>query len=79
MIRLCEPEDADAIYEIINDSARAYKGQIPEDRYREPYMAWDELLSGRTFLDPLPPDQQAAFDRSEDAIYDVALALIGDL
>ena len=42
-------------------------------------VAWDELLSSRSFLDPLPPEQQAAFDRSEDAIYDVALALIATL
>jgi GNAT superfamily N-acetyltransferase len=35
----------DAIYEIINEGARAYKGRIPEDRYHEPYMPKDELLS----------------------------------
>lgn len=33
------------MYEVINDSATAYKGQIPEDRYHEPYMPRDELLS----------------------------------
>lgn len=45
MIRLCQQNDVDRIYEIINDSARAYKGHIPEDRYHEPYMPRDELLS----------------------------------
>jgi GNAT superfamily N-acetyltransferase len=45
VIRLCEPHDADAMYEIINDSARAYQGQIPEDRYQEPYMPREELLA----------------------------------
>jgi GNAT superfamily N-acetyltransferase len=33
----------DTIYEIINDSARAYEGHIPEDRYHEPYMPRDQL------------------------------------
>ena len=28
---------------IINDAARAYKGVIPSDRWREPYMSKDEL------------------------------------
>jgi GNAT superfamily N-acetyltransferase len=31
--------------EIINGSANAYKGHIPEDCYHEPYMPRDELLS----------------------------------
>jgi GNAT superfamily N-acetyltransferase len=31
--------------EIINDSASAYEGHIPEDRYRQPYMAKEELLA----------------------------------
>lgn len=45
MIRLCREQDIDAMYEIINDSARAYEGHIPEDRYHQPYMPKDELLS----------------------------------
>ena len=45
MIRLCQERDIDAIYEIINDSAHAYRGHIPEDRYHEPYMPMDQLLS----------------------------------
>ena len=44
MIRLCRQQEIDTIYEIINDSARAYKGHIPEDRYHEPYMPMDQLL-----------------------------------
>jgi hypothetical protein len=35
----------DAIYKITNDGARAYQGQIPEDRYPKPYLLRDELLS----------------------------------
>jgi GNAT superfamily N-acetyltransferase len=43
VIRLCREEEIDSIYEIINDSARAYDGYIPDDRYHEPYMPEDEL------------------------------------
>ena len=45
VIRVCQQNDIDTIYEIINDSARAYKGHIPEDRYHEPYMPMDQLLA----------------------------------
>ncbi len=31
------------IYTIINDAAQAYKGLIPGDRWKEPYMPRDEL------------------------------------
>jgi GNAT superfamily N-acetyltransferase len=43
MIRECKLSDIDAIFEIINDAARAYKGIIPEDRWHEPYMPLDEI------------------------------------
>lgn len=43
MIRLSTEKDFDAIYEIINDAAVAYKGVIPADRWHEPYMPADEL------------------------------------
>ena len=45
VIRLCEPADAPVIFEIINDSAQAYKGVIPEDAWHEPYMSMAELES----------------------------------
>jgi uridine phosphorylase len=38
-------------------------------------VAWDEVLSGRSFLDPLPDAEADAFAASEDAIFDVALSL----
>ena len=41
----CEAADLPAIFEIINDSARAYKGVIPADRWHEPYMPMPELKS----------------------------------
>ena len=43
MIRQCNPNDFEAIYTIINDAAEAYKGVIPEDRWKTPYMTKDEL------------------------------------
>lgn len=43
MIRKCTELDLEAIYQIINDGAQAYKGVIPEDRWHEPYMTRDEL------------------------------------
>lgn len=43
MIRRCTDADFDNIYEIINDAASAYKGIIPVDRWKEPYMPRDEL------------------------------------
>lgn len=44
MIRKCTDEDFKTILEIINESAQAYKGVIPEDRWHEPYMPQDSLL-----------------------------------
>jgi N-acetylglutamate synthase-like GNAT family acetyltransferase len=43
MIRQCNDEDLGSIYSIINDAAMAYKGIIPADRWKEPYMSLDEL------------------------------------
>ncbi len=43
MIRACDDEDVQLVYEIINDAAIAYKGVIPDDCWREPYMPLDEL------------------------------------
>jgi GNAT superfamily N-acetyltransferase len=43
MIRRCGSADTQALYEIINDAAQAYKGVIPADRWHEPYMPLDEL------------------------------------
>ncbi len=36
-------KDFDTIYEIINDASLAYKGIIPTDRWKEPYMPKEEL------------------------------------
>lgn len=44
MIRKCELRDSETIYEIINDAAQAYKGIIPDDCWKEPYMSKEHLL-----------------------------------
>ncbi len=43
MIRDCAAADFEAIYEIINDAAQAYRGIIPPDRWHDPYMPREEL------------------------------------
>ena len=43
MLRECENGDFETIYLIINDAAEAYKGIIPEDRWKVPYMSLEEL------------------------------------
>jgi len=43
MIRRCDDRDFDAIWEIVNDGAQAYKGIIPADRWTEPYMSREKL------------------------------------
>jgi N-acetylglutamate synthase-like GNAT family acetyltransferase len=43
MIRRCDEGDFEVIWQIINDGAQAYKGVIPQDRWKEPYMSRDEL------------------------------------
>lgn len=43
-IRLCDPQrEFDVIYEIINDAACAYRGVIPKECWKEPYMSKEEL------------------------------------
>jgi GNAT superfamily N-acetyltransferase len=41
----CETADVPLVHEIINESALAYKGVIPADRWHEPYMPMAELKS----------------------------------
>lgn len=53
MIRPCTENDFDAILSIVNDGAEAYRGIIPADRWKEPYMdsgeLRDEIASGVAF------------------------------
>jgi N-acetylglutamate synthase-like GNAT family acetyltransferase len=43
MIRRCDEQDFEAIYEIVNDAATAYRGVIPSGCWTEPYMPREEL------------------------------------
>lgn len=43
MIRRCEQSDFEAMYALINEAAQAYRGVIPADRWKEPYMPREEL------------------------------------
>jgi len=45
IISPCGSADLPMIYEIINESAHAYQGVIPADRWHEPYMPMAELIS----------------------------------
>jgi len=40
-----QPADVPSIFAIINESAQAYKGVIPVDRWHEPYMPMADLAS----------------------------------
>lgn len=43
MIRGCRDADFEQVLAIINDGAEAYRGVIPADRWREPYMTAEHL------------------------------------
>ena len=45
MIRGCTERDLSDIYAVINDGAHAYRGVIPPEHWRDPYMTLDELRS----------------------------------
>jgi GNAT superfamily N-acetyltransferase len=42
-IRRCRDDERAAILEIVNAAAEAYRGVIPADRWRDPYMPGEEL------------------------------------
>lgn len=43
MIRSFQMRDFKAVWEIINEAAQVYKGVIPEDCWKDPYMPEEEL------------------------------------
>ena len=43
MLCKCRDSDFETIRLVINDAAEAYKGIIPKDRWKEPYMSQEEL------------------------------------
>ncbi len=42
-IRLCRDDERTAVLTIVNAAAQAYRGAIPADRWREPYMSAAQL------------------------------------
>lgn len=43
MISRLQPTELNSILHVVNDAAEAYRGVIPEDRWKEPYMSAKEL------------------------------------
>ncbi|MBN1357193.1 GNAT family N-acetyltransferase [Candidatus Bathyarchaeota archaeon] len=43
MISKLKPTEDQAIIDVVNEAAEAYKGVIPQDQWREPYMSTEEL------------------------------------
>ena len=54
MIRHCKSNEFNRILAIINEAAQVYKGIIPDDRWKDPYMPAeelaDEIAAGVIFL-----------------------------
>jgi GNAT superfamily N-acetyltransferase len=42
-IRRCRDDERATVLAIVNEAAEAYRGVIPDDRWREPYMDTEEL------------------------------------
>lgn len=43
MISRLRPDEFNSILDVVNEAAEAYRGIIPEDRWKEPYMSAEEL------------------------------------
>ena len=43
VIRQCKPAELDEVCAVVNDAAKAYRGVIAADRWKEPYMSQTEL------------------------------------
>ena len=43
MICKLPASESNSVLRVVNDAAQAYKGVIPEDRWKEPYMSAEEL------------------------------------
>jgi len=76
MIRSCTDHDLLDIYTVINDAAHAYRGVIPPDHWKEPYMSMDELrteiAAGVRFMGYRLADQLVGVMGLQDVL-DVAL------
>ena len=76
MIRPCADADFDAMFEVINDGARAYRGVIADDCWSDPYMSApelrEEIAAGVRFWGDFDGDRLAAVMGIQD-VKDVAL------
>ena len=45
MIRQTRPDEIKRLFLIINEAAKAYKGELEPDCYHEPYMPMEELMN----------------------------------
>jgi GNAT superfamily N-acetyltransferase len=43
MISRLQPTESKSILHVVNEAAEAYRGVIPEDRWKDPYMSTEEL------------------------------------
>ncbi len=77
MIKEYWPENFGELLAIINDAAVAYKGVIPDDCWRDPYMSAEELLaeidSGVSFSVSLDEEGEIAGVMGAQPIQDVLL------
>ncbi|HEX8029043.1 MAG TPA: GNAT family N-acetyltransferase [Vicinamibacterales bacterium] len=76
MIRSCTSHDFDAMFEVINDGAQAYRGHIADDCWHDPYMPReelrDEIAAGVRFWGDFDGDALRAVMGIQD-VKDVAL------
>lgn len=72
VVKVDRVEDFKIIQEIINDAARAYKGVIPNDCYKEPYMSQeelrDEIASGVSFWGYREESLQELGNKKEEVV-----------
>ena len=76
-VRTCRDDEFRRIHAIVNDAAAAYRGVIPHDRWREPYMSEAaleaEIAAGVRFLGwYAPPDTLLGVMGAQD-VQDVTL------
>ena len=64
MIRKVVPSEFKLVLSVVNDAAQAYKGVIPDDCWKEPYMTsqelWEEVERGVDFYGNFENDRLIA-------------------
>jgi L-threonylcarbamoyladenylate synthase len=74
MIRKLTTADFQAIYNVVNDAAVAYRGKIPSDCWKEPYMPCeeieDEIRSGVQFY---------GYEQDGEVVAVMGIQIVGDV